>query len=385
MRGLYLRPRARDDTKLRVEYQEVNANFRALAEIRFKLLAFVPTVSGLGISLIDQKTDPDSLSTALLAGLGLVVILGIVIYDQRNSQFYNRLVGRAQFLEAQMGLLKAGIEPTEAPIGVGGGQFLDRTVEPRRLFGLLPLWHDLGLGLIYSAAVGGWLFLLARWALLWNDASAAQASRVAAVAAVASTLASLGALIRLATPNKAADLSADEIRRLLDLAPNATCGSVRLTFVSRQSIAAGGLPSPFANGRPLGSALYFLVTPHEPIRLHRIRNDQLYHYYLGDPLEVFLLHGNGTSERVVVGPDLRGGQRLQLLIPGDTFHTARVIGRRPWFLGASTEWPGVEPGDVEIGQLDELARRYPAVAADLRAIAASARPIAPSGMGPRQP
>jgi hypothetical protein len=66
---------------------------------------------------------------------------------------------------------------------------------------------------------------------------------------------------------------------------------------------------------------------------------------------------------------------VQLLIPGDTFHTARVIGRRDgqgWFLGASTEWPGVVPSDVEIGNLDELAGKYPSAAGELRAIAASA-------------
>lgn len=180
------------------------------------------------------------------------------------------------------------------------------------------------------------------------------------------------------------DLTADEICRLLDLAPNATCGSVRVTFTSRLSVAAGGLPAPFADGRPLGSALYFLVTPDAPVRLHRIRNEQLYHYYLGDPLEVFLLHDDGTSERVVVGPDLRGGERLQLLIPGNTFHTARVIGGRRWFLGASTEWPGVVPADVEIGRLDEVAQRHPAVAPELRAIAESTRHnTAPNGTGPR--
>lgn len=179
------------------------------------------------------------------------------------------------------------------------------------------------------------------------------------------------------------DLTADDICRLLDLEPNATCGSVRVTFVSQHSIAAGGLPAPFADGRPLGSALYFLVTPNAPVRLHRIRNDQLYHYYLGDPLEVFLLHADDTSERVIVGPDIRDGHRLQLLIPGNTFHTARVIGTERWFLGASTEWPGVVPADVEIGQLDEIAEQYPSVAADLRAIAATARPVATGAFGPR--
>jgi uncharacterized protein len=174
------------------------------------------------------------------------------------------------------------------------------------------------------------------------------------------------------------ELTADEIRRLLNLEPHATCGFVRLTFASKQLIAAGALPAPFADERPLGSALYFMVTPGAPVRLHRIRNDQLYHFYLGDPLEVFLLLADGSAERIVVGSDLRSGQRVQLLIPGNTFHTARLIGRR-WFLGASTEWPGVVPADVEIGNLDELAGKYPTAAADLRAIAASVEYVPPTG------
>jgi predicted cupin superfamily sugar epimerase len=189
-----------------------------------------------------------------------------------------------------------------------------------------------------------------------------------------------------ATPKDASmadDLTADEVRALLELEPNATCGFVRVTFLSKQRIAPGGLPAPFADGRPLGSALYFMVTPVAPVRLHRIRNDQLYHYYLGDPLEVFLLHADGKPQRIVVGPDLRAGHRVQLLIPGNTFHTARLIGRRRWFLGASTEWPGVVPADVELGNLDALAAQYPSVAADLRAIAASVQHVVPSGAGPR--
>jgi uncharacterized protein len=165
------------------------------------------------------------------------------------------------------------------------------------------------------------------------------------------------------TPN---ELTADEVRNWLKLEPHATCGFVRVTFMSKERIAPGGLPAPFAAGRPVGSALYFMVTPGAPVRLHRIRNDQLYHYYIGDPLEVLMLHEDGTTERVVVGPDLRGGQLVQLLIPGNTFHTARVIGRRRWFLGASTEWPGVEPADVEIGNVGALAAKYPQVADDLR-------------------
>ena len=75
-------------------------------------------------------------------------------------------------------------------------------------------------------------------------------------------------------------------------------------------------------------------------------------------VEVLLLRNGG--EHVIVGPDLKAGHRVQLLIPGNTFHTARVIGTKRWFLGASTEWPGVIPADVELGKPDVLTEAPPA-------------------------
>ena len=134
------------------------------------------------------------------------------------------------------------------------------------------------------------------------------------------------------------------------------------------------MPAPFEAGRPMGSALYFMLTPDEPVKLHRIRNDQFYHYYLGDPIEVLMMLEDGSTQHHIVGPDLRKGHKVQLLIPGGTFHTARVIGARRWFLGASTEWPGVEPADVELGNADALAAKYPTVAAQIRSFPVPAKP-----------
>lgn len=222
-----------------------------------------------------------------------------------------------------------------------------------------------------------------------SDANRRRALKAAAIslpstAAVASVPAlAAGQQTQPKRTSMTADLTAPEILRLLNLEPNATCGFVRVTFTSKLSVGEGGLPAPFNGGGPLGSALYFMVTPGAPVRLHRIRNEQLYHYYLGDPIEIFMLHADGSGERAVVGPDLRQGQRVQLLIPGNTFHTARLIGQGRWFLGASTEWPGVIPAYVEIGDLDALAGKYPAVAQDLRAIAASVQPVTPTVGGRR--
>jgi predicted cupin superfamily sugar epimerase len=64
------------------------------------------------------------------------------------------------------------------------------------------------------------------------------------------------------------DLSAEEVRAVLKLESHATCGFVRVTFISNQRIAPGGLRAAFLDGRPAGSALYFMVTPDAPVRLH---------------------------------------------------------------------------------------------------------------------
>jgi predicted cupin superfamily sugar epimerase len=160
--------------------------------------------------------------------------------------------------------------------------------------------------------------------------------------------------------------TAGAIIDLLGLEPHATCGYVAETYRSTDRIAPGALTGTFAGGRPVGSALSFLVTPDRPVRLHRIQNDQLYHRYLGDTLEVLALYRDGTHEVHLVGGDLAAGEQVQLFLPGGTFHTARLHQGAGWFLGASTEWPGVEPPDVEIGDVAALSEAFPAAAALLR-------------------
>jgi predicted cupin superfamily sugar epimerase len=158
------------------------------------------------------------------------------------------------------------------------------------------------------------------------------------------------------------ELDAAAAIRLLGLEPHPTCGYVAETYRSPTRVAAGGLGAPFADGRPIATALYFLVDRERRVKLHRILNDQLYHRYLGDALEVLALYPDGTHAVHVVGADIANGEQLQLFLPGGTFHCARLRDSGAWFLGASTEWPGVEPPDVELGDPAELAARFPAAA-----------------------
>ena len=163
--------------------------------------------------------------------------------------------------------------------------------------------------------------------------------------------------------------TAEEVKSTLGLKPHPTCGFVAETYRSPLKVPAGALPEAYVGGvRPYGSALYFLVAPGAQIVMHRIRSDQLYHHYLGDPLEVLMLYPDGTGAVAVVGSDLEAGERPQLFVPGNTFHTSRLAaGGTGYALLASTEWPGVEPPDVEHGNVEELAAAYPNFREEIRA------------------
>jgi predicted cupin superfamily sugar epimerase len=155
-------------------------------------------------------------------------------------------------------------------------------------------------------------------------------------------------------------LTVDETERLLTLRPHPTCGFFAETYVSPLHTPATALPAAYGGERPLASVLYFLVSPERQMKLHRLRADQIYHHYLGDPLEVLLLYADGRGEMVTVGTDLAAGMRPQLLVPGGTFHVSRVRPGGAYALMGTTAWPAPTPADFELGDPEGLMTAFPA-------------------------
>jgi hypothetical protein len=163
---------------LRLDYQQTCEQFKLLADIRFKLIAFVPTLTGAAISLL--SSDKVSKESAFVVGiLGLFVTVGIIIYDLRNSQFYGNVIARAKFLEAKLYLPNHHNNNREY-----GGIFLESpSPDTIKLFPKITiideeknkngavikikLLHDRGLALVYSASFGGWFFIIINSALLF--------------------------------------------------------------------------------------------------------------------------------------------------------------------------------------------------------------------------
>ncbi len=153
----------------------------------------------------------------------------------------------------------------------------------------------------------------------------------------------------------------------LGLKLRGTCGYMGETYVSELQIPASALPAAYQGARHMGGVFYFLVTPDAQIRLHRIRSDQMYHHYQGDPLEVLLLYPDGKSEVRVIGSDLSADMRPQLLIPGGTFHTGRTRNQSGYALLGTTVWARAEPRDVELGDAAQLQSAYPDARAAIEA------------------
>jgi hypothetical protein len=144
-----------EDTRtaaLRLDYERTLQTYTQLAEIRFKLLAFVPTISGAAVSLLSASRIDDA-SQLLISLAGLVATLGVIVYDQRNSAFYNGAIGRAKHLERLLDLPTFENDPEP-------GLFGSRGEVSKRLLGL-PISHGMGTALIYAPAIGLWTFAAA--------------------------------------------------------------------------------------------------------------------------------------------------------------------------------------------------------------------------------
>ncbi|MFI1729266.1 cupin domain-containing protein [Streptomyces acidicola] len=120
-----------------------------------------------------------------------------------------------------------------------------------------------------------------------------------------------------------------------------------------------------SDGRPEGSAIVALLTaePGDFSALHRLPSDEVWHFYLGDPLELLLLAPDGSSRTVLLGPDVLGGQWVQYTVPAGTWMGARVLTGGAWSLFGCTMAPGFTYESYEHGDVGELTARYPAEAA----------------------
>lgn len=164
-------------------------------------------------------------------------------------------------------------------------------------------------------------------------------------------------------------MNAEELKKLLKLEPLPEEGGFYAeTYRSEESVAAKCLPERYGGERRFGTAIYFLLTPENCSLMHRLASDEVYHFYLGDAVELLVLREDGSGETVVMGADLERGMRPQVAVPRGAWQGSRLRAGGEFALLGTTVAPGFEFADRELGSRAALAAKYPRFAELIRAL-----------------
>ena len=164
--------------------------------------------------------------------------------------------------------------------------------------------------------------------------------------------------------------TADELIRHLGLAPHPKEGGFfRETYRSAESYS--GLPTRYPGPRSAGTAIYYLLTPTTFSALHRLETDEIFHFYLGDPVRMLQLDSGGQGQTVVLGPDVLNGQQLQVVVPRGIWQGSLLEAGGDFALLGCTVAPGFEYIDYEAGDRQALVAQYPAHAELIRRLTVS--------------
>jgi len=141
----------------------------------------------------------------------------------------------------------------------------------------------------------------------------------------------------------------------LGLAPHPEGGFFRETFRAPLAVSA------LQGSRAASTAIYFLLPAGSFSALHRVRSDEVWHHYDGDPVELYTLHDDAGEARVArLGRDLARGDRPQVVIPAGVWQAAVPVGKR-FALCGCTVAPGFDFADFEMPSRAELLGRFPTV------------------------
>jgi predicted cupin superfamily sugar epimerase len=158
-------------------------------------------------------------------------------------------------------------------------------------------------------------------------------------------------------------VTAEQIKRLFKLEPHPIEGGSFL-----QTWAASGTLDLPRGTRSQGTAIYYLLEHGQFSEMHLLESDEVFHFYLGDPVEMVQLHPIGRSEVVVLGQDLLAGQQVQVLVPAGVWQGTRLMGEGKFALLGCTVVPGFDYADYRNASYDELAAKWPDQEERIRAL-----------------
>lgn len=122
---------------------------------------------------------------------------------------------------------------------------------------------------------------------------------------------------------------------------------------------------PSDSGPPRATAIFYLMTPDSFSALHRLYADEVFHFYLGDPCEQFVISEQGEVTSTILGHDLLAGQQVQSAVPKGLWQGTRLLEGGEWALLGTTMTPGFYEDGFQLatsGDLKSLSTEVAAMA-----------------------
>lgn len=144
----------------------------------------------------------------------------------------------------------------------------------------------------------------------------------------------------------------------LGMSPHPEGGYYRATYKADLTIARNALPSSYQGDRSASTAIYFLLDEGNFSAFHRIASDEVWHFYAGSSLVVYVIDPEGNYSELRLGGD--GDEVFQAVVKAGCWFASRVKHSAGFALVGCTVAPGFEFADFELGVRSELIRTFPA-------------------------
>jgi uncharacterized protein len=131
------------------------------------------------------------------------------------------------------------------------------------------------------------------------------------------------------------------------------------TYCSAEMIQKDALPDRFKGNRYFSTAIYFLLEGKQFSAFHRIQSDELWHFYTGAGLHIFILYPDGTGELLKLGDDLANGYSFQQMVPAGCWFASRSVTESGFSFVGCTVAPGFDFADFELAKKEVLLKEYP--------------------------
>lgn len=142
-------------------------------------------------------------------------------------------------------------------------------------------------------------------------------------------------------------------------------GYYRETYRSQMALPAPTYGIDGSGERAVATAIYYLLAPTSFSALHRLKSDEVFHFYAGDPVEMIQIDPNGTLRRYTIGSDIFAGHVPQVVVPAGTWQALRLRSGGAWALLGTTVSPGFEFEDFELGDQEKMVQQFPQLRTDI--------------------